>query len=260
MFWGLSGMDKKPGKIMPKFGLLGRHISYSFSKAHFSKKFEMEGLPHTYENFDVDSIDEFPNVIKDNPDLKGLNVTIPYKEQIMPYLNSIDNTAKEIGAVNAITISASGHLKGYNTDCYGFKNSIQPLLKPHHKNALILGTGGASKAVAYVLRELGISYDYVSRTPNEIAKYRYSDLTPSIINSHLILINCSPVGTYPNINECPDIPYEGIIGKHLLYDLIYNPLQTKFLSIGASKGAIICNGLKMLELQAEKAWNIWNNE
>lgn len=251
-------MVKKPEKIMSKFGLLGRHISYSFSKAHFTKKFENEGLPHTYENFDMESIDEFPNVIKDNPYLKGLNVTIPYKEQIMPYLNSIDNTAKEIGAVNTITISPSGQLKGYNTDCYGFKNSIQTLLKPHHKNALILGTGGASKAVAYVLTELGISYDYVSRTPNEIAKYRYSDLTPSLIYSHLILINCSPVGTYPNINECPDIPYEGISSKHLLYDLIYNPLQTKFLSIGASNGAITCNGLKMLELQAEKAWEIWN--
>lgn len=243
---------------MSKFGLLGRHISYSFSKAHFTKKFEIEGLAHTYENFDMESISEFPNVLKNNPDLKGLNVTIPYKEQVMTYLENIDQEAEEIGAVNTITISKTGKLKGYNTDCYGFKNSIQPLLKPHHTSALILGTGGASKAVAYALKELGITYDYVSRTPNELAKYRYSDLTPSLINSRLILINCSPVGTYPNINECPNIPYEGISNKHLLYDLIYNPLQTKFLSIGASKGAIISNGLKMLELQAEKAWNIWN--
>ena len=243
---------------MSKFGLLGRDISYSFSKAHFTKKFENEGLQHTYENFDMENISEFPNVLKNNPDLKGLNVTIPYKEQIMPYLDSIDKTAEEIGAVNTITISTTGHLKGYNTDCYGFKNSIQPLLKPHHKSALILGTGGASKAVAYVLRELGISFEYVSRNQNNIAKYTYSDLTPTLINSKLILINCSPVGTYPNINDCPDIPYEGITNKHLLYDLIYNPLQSKFLSIGAYKGAITCNGLKMLELQAEKAWNIWN--
>ena len=251
-------MGKKQEKIMPKFGLIGKHISYSFSKAHFTKKFENNGLAHTYENFDLETISEFPNVLKSNSDLKGLNVTIPYKELIIPYLNSIDKTAEEIGAVNTITISSTGELKGYNTDCFGFKKSILPFLKPYHKNALILGTGGASKAVAYVLRELGISFDYVSRTPNDIAKYRYSDLTSNLINSHHVLINCSPVGTYPNINECPDIPYEGITNKHLLYDLIYNPLQTKFLSIGASKGAITSNGLKMLELQAEKAWDIWS--
>ena len=244
---------------MSKFGLLGRHISYSFSKAHFTKKFENGGLAHTYENFDIETISEFPNVLKYNPDLKGLNVTIPYKEQVMTYLDNIDKEAKDIGAVNTITISKNGQLKGYNTDCYGFKKSIQPLLKPHHKKALILGTGGASKAVAYVLKELAITYDYVSRTPNDLAKYRYSDLTPALINSHHILINCSPVGTFPKIDECPDIPYEGISNEHLLYDLIYNPLQTKFLSIGASKGAITCNGLQMLEFQAEKAWNIWNN-
>ena len=243
---------------MSEFGLIGRHISYSFSKAHFTQKFENEGLAYTYENFDLESISEFPNILKKNPDLKGLNVTIPYKELIMPFLNSIDKTAEEIGAVNTITVSTTGELKGYNTDCHGFKKSLEPFLKSYHKNALILGTGGASKAVAYVLRELGIAYDFVSRTHNGVAKYRYTDLTPRLMNSHLILINCSPVGTYPNINECPDIPYEGITNKHLLYDLIYNPLQTKFLSIGASKGAITCNGLKMLELQAEKAWDIWS--
>lgn len=243
---------------MSKFGLLGRHISYSFSKAHFTKKFENEGLPHIYENFDIESISEFPNILKNNPDLKGLNVTIPYKEQIIPYLNFIDNEAKEIGAVNTITISPSGKLKGYNTDCYGFENSIKPLLKPHHKNALILGTGGASKAIVYALKALKIEYAHVSRKHLDFVKFTYSELTSDIINSYQIIINCSPVGTYPNINECPDIPFDGISKKHLLYDLIYNPLQTKFLSIGASKGAITCNGLKMLELQAEKSWDIWN--
>lgn len=245
---------------MPKFGLLGRQISYSFSKAHFTKKFENEGLPYTYENFDIDTISEFPLVLKNNPGLVGLNVTIPYKEQIIPFLNNLDLKAKEIGAVNTITISKSGKLTGYNSDYYGFKKSIEPYLKPHHKNALILGTGGASKAVAYTLKELNINHEYVSRTSNRLAKFTYSDLTESIINSHTIIINCTPVGTHPNINNYPNIPFNGISKDHLLYDLIYNPLQTKFLALGESKGAFTCNGLKMLELQAEKAWEIWNQQ
>lgn len=251
-------MDKKPEKIMPKFGLLGRHISYSFSKAHFTKKFENEGLPFSYENFDIDTISEFPSILKNNPDLVGLNVTIPYKEQIIPFLDKLDIKTKDIGAVNTISISKSGKLTGYNTDCYGFKKSIIPFLKPHHKNALILGTGGASKAVAYTLKELNINYEYVSRTPNALSKFTYSNLTESIINSYQIIINCTPIGTHPNINDCPNIPYNGISKDHLLYDLIYNPLQTKFLALGESKGAITCNGLKMLEFQAEKAWEIWS--
>jgi shikimate dehydrogenase len=253
-------MDKKPEKRMPKLGLLGKNISYSFSRTHFTQKFENEGLPFTYENFDIESISEFPSVLKNNPDLVGLNVTIPYKEQIMPYLDDIDAKARVIGAVNTIAISESGKLKGFNTDSYGFKKSIEPLLKPHHKRALILGTGGASKAVAYTLKELNIDFDYVTRTPNSLAEFTYSDLTESIINSHHIIINCTPVGTHPNINECPNIPYGGISKEHLLYDLIYNPLQTKFLSCGGSKGATTCNGLKMLELQAKRAWDIWNLE
>lgn len=243
---------------MPKLGLLGKNISYSFSRTHFTAKFENEGLPFTYENFDMETISEFPSVLKNNPDLVGLNVTIPYKEQIIPYLDSIDSVAKKIGAVNTITISESGKLKGFNTDAYGFKKSIEPYLKPHHKSALILGTGGASKAVAYTLKALNIDYDYVSRTPNSLAKYTYSDLTEVTIKMHPIIINCTPLGTHPNINEYPKIPYDGVSKNHLLYDLIYNPLQTKFLSFGVSKGATTCNGLKMLELQAKKAWDIWN--
>lgn len=243
---------------MPKLGLLGKNISYSFSRTHFTNKFENEGLPFTYENFDMETISEFPSVLKNNPDLVGLNVTIPYKEQIITYLDSIDKVAKEIGAVNTITISESGKLKGFNTDAYGFKKSIEPYLKPHHKSALILGTGGASKAVAYTLKTLNIDYDYVSRTPNTLAKYTYSDLTESTIESHPIIINCTPLGTHPNINDYPKIPYDGVSKEHLLFDLIYNPLQTKFLSYGESKGAVTCNGLKMLELQAKKAWDIWS--
>ncbi|HKK12826.1 MAG TPA: shikimate dehydrogenase [Flavobacteriaceae bacterium] len=244
---------------MTKLGLLGKNISYSFSKTFFTEKFLNEGLPYTYENFDIDSISEFPSVLKNNLDLVGLNVTIPYKEQIIPYLDEVSEKAKKIGAVNTIAISPSGRLKGYNTDCYGFKKSIEPLLKPHHKNALILGTGGASKAVAYTLRELNILLDYVSRTPNDLAKFTYKDLTEDIIRTYPVIINCTPVGTHPNINDCPNIPYGGITKDHLLYDLIYNPLQTKFLNLGEGQGAITCNGLKMLELQAEKAWSIWKS-
>jgi len=242
---------------MSKLGLLGKNISYSFSKAYFTEKFENEGLPHIYENFDIDSISDLPTILKNNPDLVGLNVTIPYKEQVIQFLDEIDQEAKEIKAVNTITISLSGKLKGYNTDVYGFKNSLEPLLKPNHTNALILGTGGASKAVAFTLKKLDINFEFVSRS-NKLAKYTYSELTEEIINAYPIIINCSPVGTHPNVNECPDIPYDGITSDHLLFDLIYNPLQTKFLICGELKGATISNGLKMLELQAEKAWEIWN--
>ena len=245
---------------MPKFGLIGRHISYSFSKAHFTKKFEQEGLPFSYENFDIESISEFPLVIKNNPNLVGLNVTIPYKEQVIPYLDALSKHAEDIGAVNTITISPSGELKGYNTDIFGFRESLEPFLKPRHKKALILGTGGASKAIAYTLKELNIDYVYVSRKSNKLAKFTYQDLTDTIISSFQIIINCTPVGTYPNINDYPDIPYSGISKKHLLYDLIYNPAKTEFLRQGELKGATICNGLKMLELQAQKAWEIWNKQ
>jgi len=243
---------------MSKFGLLGKNISYSFSKSYFEEKFTILDLPHTYVNFDMNSISEFPSILKNNPDLVGLNVTIPYKEQIIPFLDEISEKAKDIGAVNTIAISKSGHLKGYNTDYYGFKKSIEPLLKPNHKNALILGTGGASKAIAHTLKELNIHFDFVSRTPNDKSKFNYNDLTESIISSHPIIINCTPVGTYPKFNDCPNIPYDGISKNHLLYDLIYNPLQTKFLICGELKGAVTCNGLEMLKLQAEKAWEIWD--
>ena len=242
---------------MPELGLIGKHISYSFSKAHFTKKFEAEGLPYTYENFDIENISEFPSILENNPNLVGLNVTIPYKEQIIPYLDSLSDQAETIGAVNTIGISPSGKLMGHNTDAFGFRTSLEPFLKPYHKNALILGTGGASKAIAYTLKALNIDFDYVSRTPNNIAKFGYSDLTETIINSYQIVINCTPVGTHPNVNDCPDIPYSGISKEHLLYDLIYNPTKTEFLKKGELRGATICNGLKMLELQAQRAWEIW---
>jgi shikimate dehydrogenase len=251
-------MDKKPEKNMSKFGLIGKNIEYSFSRTYFKEKFEKEGLKHTYQNFDLNSIETFSDLIKSTSDLGGLNVTIPYKEAIIPFLDKLNKKAKHIGAVNTIKISKKGNLIGYNTDYYGFIKSIKPYLKPHHKRALILGTGGASKAIAYSLKKLRIEFHYVSRTKSVSDSYTYDELTDSIISSYSLIINCTPLGTHPNTNECPNIPYDAITKEHLLFDLIYNPEETKFLTIGKLKGAIICNGLKMLELQAEKAWDIWN--
>ncbi|WP_460218774.1 shikimate dehydrogenase family protein [Psychroserpens sp. MEBiC05023] len=243
---------------MTRLGLLGKNISYSFSRGYFSKKFEDEQLAFTYENFDLESITEFQDLINNNPDVTGLNVTIPYKEQVIPYLDSLDKKAKKIGAVNTITIDAKGATKGYNTDCYGFKKSILPHIKKHHKRALILGTGGASKAIAYTLKRLKIKYEYVSRTKKPGVKFTYDTLTKNEISKYKIIINCTPIGTYPNIEDCPNIPYDGISEKHLLYDLIYNPDKTKFLQHGYHQGAQIVNGYDMLVFQAEKAWRIWD--
>ena len=245
---------------MNKLGLLGRNISYSFSRTYFKEKFEKEGIENTtYENFDIDSIEKFPAIIENTKNLKGLNVTIPYKQEVMPFLDKINKKAKEIGAVNTIKITKKGNLVGYNTDCYGFKKSLQPYLKSSHKNALILGTGGASKAVAYSLKQLGINYKYVSRNLTEGIAYTYQNLNNSVIKEHTIIINCTPLGTFPNIENCPEIPYDAITENHILFDLIYNPAETKFLSFGKQKGATILNGLNMLILQAEKAWSIWNS-
>lgn len=251
-------MDNEQDKSKLKFGLVGRNISYSFSRGYFAKKFESEALPHSYVNFDLQSISELDEIIKNTPNLKGLNVTIPYKEEVMPFLDDIDKRARKIGAVNTIKITRYQNLIGYNTDYYGFKKSLEPHLKKYHKRALILGTGGASKAIAYALKKLKIQFDYVSRSEKVGVKFLYSDLTNDIISSYPIIINCTPIGTFPNVNECPDIPYDAITEKHILFDLIYNPEQTKFLSCGDIKGATTINGLEMLELQAEKSWKIWN--
>jgi shikimate dehydrogenase len=244
---------------MNKLGLLGKNISYSFSRAYFKEKFESEQITNTtYENFDIETIDLFPSIIKNTDHLKGLNVTIPYKQEVMPFLDKINKKAKEIGAVNTIKITKKGKLIGYNTDCYGFKKSLKPFLNNHHKKALILGTGGASKAVAYTFKQLDIDYHYVSRTKNADVSFCYEDLTDAIIKNHQIIINCTPLGTFPNIENCPNIPYTGITDKHILFDLIYNPEETKFLKLGKQHKALTINGLNMLKLQAEKAWSIWN--
>ncbi len=241
---------------MNRFGLLGKNISYSFSQGYFTQKFKDLGLTnHSYENFDIQNIGELKNVLaQDN--LKGLNVTIPYKQDVIPYLNELDAKAEKIGAVNTIQFTKTG-LKGFNTDAYGFKKSLEPFLKPHHRNALILGTGGASKAVRFVLDELGIANTYVSRSKKQ-GQYTYEELDKDIIKKNTLIINCTPLGTFPNVEAKPQIPYQYIGAKHLLYDLIYNPEKTAFLALGEANGATICNGLKMLEQQAEKAWKIWN--
>ena len=244
---------------MHKLGLIGKNISYSFSKAYFKNKFEKEQIANvSYENFDIENIALFPSIMQNTENIKGFSVTIPYKETIIPFLDALDETAKKIGAVNTIKVSKNNQLIGYNTDCHGFKNSLKPLLKPHHKKALILGTGGASKAIAFSLKELNINYDFVSRTSKNGVNFTYDSLTDEIIKQHQIIINCTPIGTFPNVDACPNIPFGAINSEHILYDLIYNPEETTFLKFGKDHGATILNGLKMLELQAEKAWSIWD--
>ncbi len=242
------------------FGLIGKNISYSFSKKYFTDKFEKEGIPDCfYENFDLQTIAQFPKVIRENPSLIGLNVTIPYKEKIIPMLDILTKKAAKIGAVNCIKVTRNGKLKGYNTDYFGFKKSLEPLLQPHHQKALILGTGGASKAVAFALEELGILYTFVSRSKKENAlDYKYVNATT--FDNYQIIINCTPLGTYPGIEECPPIPYDFFTEEHIAFDLIYNPEQTEFLKRAKTRNAIVKNGYEMLVLQAEKGWKIWNKE
>lgn len=241
------------------FGLLGKNISYSFSKSYFSEKFTNLKIKNSiYRNFDISKIEDFKTILKQNKKLKGLNVTIPYKQQIIPFLDSLDPTALEIGAVNTIRFTNSNTLKGFNTDAVGFENSLRPLLKKHHQKALILGTGGASKAITFVLKKLQIDFKLVSRKAEGTNIITYKDLDQELIEKYHLIINCTPVGTSPNLEECPDIPYQFLSDKHLLYDLIYNPAVTTFLSKGREQGTIIKNGLEMLELQAEESWRIWN--
>lgn len=244
-----------------RFGLIGKNISYSFSRKYFSQKFsELKLNNYSYDNFDIKEIDEFPTIIGGNTDsIQGLNVTIPYKLEVFKYIDEIDDDALVIGAVNTIKILDNGRLKGFNTDVYGFEHSLKPLLKKHVKNALILGTGGASKAVAFVLNKLNIEHKNVSRNPRNIETFSYDELTENVMLNHHLIINCTPIGTHPSADDSPNIPYQYLTNKHFLYDLIYNPSETIFLSRGKEKGAIIKNGLQMLELQADKSWEIWTS-
>ena len=234
-----------------------RDSSYSFSKKFFTRKFINEGLNNcSYENYDINSISELLEVINDTK-IKGLNVTIPYKESVIELLNHIDPIAKKIGAVNTIKIDKQNKLLGYNTDYIGFKQSLESNIS-NQKRALILGTGGASKAIVYALKTLNIKTLLVSRKKRE-ESINYEDISNQVIKDHTIIINCTPLGTYPNIEECPKIPYQYITERHLCYDLIYNPIKTKFLILSEKEGASIINGNEMLENQAIESWKIWNS-
>lgn len=242
---------------MRKFGLIGYPLSHSFSKKYFTEKFEKEGLSDCrFENFPIASADEIKNILHQHPELVGLSVTIPYKETIISFLDEESEIIKKIRACNCIKIK-NGKLTGYNTDITGFERSLKTVLNPGHRNALILGTGGSSKAVEYVLKQLNISYRYVSRKPSS-QNLSYEQVTPDVIAETNIIINTSPLGMYPGIVQAPDIPYQALTSQHLLFDLIYNPEKTLFLKKGEEQGARIKNGLEMLMIQAEENWRIWN--
>lgn len=253
--------NPSPESTKKLFGLIGKDISYSFSRTYFTEKFRNLGLnDFRYVNFDLQSMDQFNALVAPQLDnIGGLNVTIPYKEQIIPYLDEVDQEALKIGAVNTIKVLPEGKLRGYNTDVYGFEASLSKDLAPRHKSALVLGTGGASKAVAFVLDKLGLSYRFVSRNESGQDVLSYADLDEMIIQTHLVIVNCTPLGTYPDVDKKPDLPYAHLGPDHLLFDLIYNPAKTAFLREGEKRGAKILNGSEMLEKQADRAWAIWNS-
>lgn len=246
---------------MDKYGLIGYPLGHSFSKNFFNQKFAEEKIDAQYLNFEIPNIKDLKNVLSRNPELKGLNVTLPYKEQVIPYLDNLDETAKMIGAVNVIKFSkglfGKTKLIGFNSDIIGFQQSIQPMLDDSHRKALVLGTGGASKAVYFGLKQLGVEPIFVSRHPKTDNCIAYGDITPSLMEEYTVIVNATPLGMYPNIDTCPDIPYSQVTDKHVLYDLIYNPDETLFMRKGKEKGAAVKNGLEMLLLQAFASWNIW---
>lgn len=244
-------------KNKKRFGLLGRNIAYSFSRVYFTEKFEREKRIYCqYENFDLPNLDNFEQVLK-SPYLKGMNVTIPYKEDVIPFLDEIDEVALDIGAVNTIVFYPDGTTKGYNTDYIGFRESVTPLLSKNIKGALILGTGGASKAIVYTLHRMGIQTQYISRKRSENA-IAYEDITKEIMQSHQLIVNCSPVGTFPQVDAKPNIDYSLLTSQNVLFDLIYNPNVTAFMREGLELGAKVSNGKNMLVRQAEAAWKLWN--
>lgn len=246
---------------MDLYGLIGHPLGHSFSKDFFNQKFQTENIDAQYLNFDIPTI-ELLNEVLTRQQIKGLNITIPYKEKVIPFLDELSEEAKSIGAVNVIKVYQQENkirLKGFNTDVIGFTESLQPLLNPTHKKALILGTGGASKAVQFGLQQLNIETLFVSRRSCDNT-LTYSQLTSKVMKEHTVVINCTPVGMHPHTDECPEIPYEFIGEGHILYDLVYNPEETLFLKKGKAVGATTKNGLEMLLLQAKAAWNIWTNK
>lgn len=241
---------------MDKYGLIGYPLGHSFSKIYFTEKFQKEGLSSTYELFPLSAITEFPELIEGNPELRGLNVTIPYKESVMTYLTDLSPEAKAIGAVNVIKIDGD-RLTGYNSDYIGFRDSLKPMLRDEITEALVLGSGGASKAVCHALRVLGINPTVVSRHPSE-GMIGYKDITSEVMEKNLLIVNTTPLGMAPNIEAAPDIPYHLLSDRHICYDVVYNPSETLFMKKAAAAGARVKNGLEMLHLQAENAWKIWN--
>ena len=246
---------------MDQYGLIGNPLKHSFSQGFFNDKFRAENIDAEYINFEIPAIEELKSIIKNNPQLKGLNITIPYKEQVIPYLDQLSENAKLIGAVNVVKIErlkkGKTKLTGYNSDIIGFKNSIEPLLQPHHTQALILGTGGSAKAIYYGLEQLGVTGTYVSREKTSSTSLTYPELNEDIIKSHTVIVNCTPVGMWPNVDDCPNIPYPLLTKEHLLYDLLYNPNETLFMKKGKEQGAKVKNGLEMLLLQAFASWDFW---
>lgn len=241
---------------MTKFGIIGYPLGHSFSKGFFTEKFARESIDAQYLNFEIPDVTMLPDVLRNNPELRGLNVTLPHKQAVIPLLDEMSEEAKEIGAVNVIRVR-DGRLKGFNSDIIGFTNSIKPLLQPHHRKALILGTGGASKAIRVGLNRLGIEWTYVSRSPGE-GMLTYADLTPKLMQDYTVIVNCSPVGMFPKVDAAPAIPYELLSPQHLLFDLVYNPEETLFMKKGRAEGATVKNGLEMLHLQAVASWDFWN--
>ena len=244
------------------YGLIGRTLGHSFSRDFFTRKFEKENIDAEYLNFELPDIGDLMEVLAEYPDLQGFNVTIPYKQQVIPYLDAMSEVAQGVGAVNVVKLLRDDageivEIEGFNSDVVGFRESIKPLLKPQHSDALVLGTGGASKAVVYALKQLGLNVTMVSRTHSDEA-ISYGELTPEIMNSHKVIVNTTPLGMYPKVDACPDIPYELLNEDYVCFDLVYNPEETLFMKRSAEHGATVKNGLEMLHLQAIEAWRIWN--
>jgi shikimate dehydrogenase len=246
---------------MDKYGLIGFPLGHSFSISYFNEKFQNENIDAKYMNFEIPVIENLPVILASNLELKGLNVTIPYKEKVIGYLDDISTEARAIGAVNVIKVTRKGGksiLKGYNSDVIGFTRSIEPMLEKFHKKALILGTGGASKAINYGLKTLGLETQFVSRLSQK-GCILYNAVTPELIKDYNVIVNCTPLGMYPKSNECPNLPYEAMDSHTILYDLIYNPDETLFMQKGATQGATVKNGLEMLLLQAFASWEFWHS-
>jgi shikimate dehydrogenase len=241
---------------MTKYGIIGYPLGHSFSKGFFTEKFARESIDAQYLNFEIPDVAMLSDVLRDNPELRGLNVTLPHKQTVIPLLDEMSEEAMEIGAVNVIRVR-NGKLKGFNSDIIGFTNSIMPLLQPHHRKALVLGTGGASKAIRVGLNRLGIEWTYVSRSPRD-GMVTYEDITAKTLQEYTVIVNCSPVGMFPKVDAAPAIPYELLSPQHLLFDCVYNPEETLFMKKGRKQGATVKNGLEMLHLQAAASWNFWN--